>query len=398
MRRVVLLAVVVAALVWAGCAGNTDPATNVTNLSAQLNAHGHTTGKPSVWWWEYSTVQANLGTATDTEVCGNSTRCGPAQADNSGDIPVSVTVTGLTPDTTYYFRACAQDQGAAKPACGSTLSFHTLAGTAYAFDSSFGTEGSGPGQLDQPHDVALDRSGNFYAADNDNFRINKYGPTGTFIKSWPSQTHGKPTSGSPDRLDFDATDNLYAGESSGVSKYNTAGGLLTKWGSIGTGQGQFNAVNGAAPDGAGNVFVPDTFKVEKFSSTGSFISQWGQSGHDPGNINVASGADTDSSGNVYVSDSDYVSKFTGSGSYLTRWSADSPNDVAIDSAGFVYVVTEHGLAKYSATGAPVTDLEPVDAQQFFVILIGQGLTVDKLGNIWVADQGWDRIEKFKPTQ
>src|SRR4029450_2485955 len=92
----------------AGCA-DTDPGTNITNVSAQLNAHGHSTGEPATWWWEYSTVEANLGTANDIEVCGSGTgppetdrRCGPAESPSSSDIPLKFTVTGLTPNTTYF--------------------------------------------------------------------------------------------------------------------------------------------------------------------------------------------------------------------------------------------------------------------------------------------------------
>ena len=73
MRRL-LPALFVPVVVLAACSGDTDPATNVTNVSAQFNAHGHTTGEPATWWWEYDTVQSDLGTASDTEVCGSGDR------------------------------------------------------------------------------------------------------------------------------------------------------------------------------------------------------------------------------------------------------------------------------------------------------------------------------------
>ncbi len=86
-RLLTLSAVLSVALVIAGCVGGTDPATNVTNVSAQLNGHGYTNDGPATWWWEYSTVKANLGTASDTEVCGYppeaDKRCGPASGGSS---------------------------------------------------------------------------------------------------------------------------------------------------------------------------------------------------------------------------------------------------------------------------------------------------------------------------
>ena len=96
------------------CVGATEPATNVTNLSAQLNARGYTDDGPATWWWEYDSVKSDLGTANDTELCGTppeaDRRCGPAAGGSrSNQIPLSVTATGLTPNTTYYFRLCGQD-------------------------------------------------------------------------------------------------------------------------------------------------------------------------------------------------------------------------------------------------------------------------------------------------
>ena len=94
-----LLAVCVLAgvAVLSACAGSTEPATNVTNVSAQLNAKGYTNDGPATWWWEYDTNQADLGTANDTEVCGNppepDRRCGPASGGTqNSQVALSVTV------------------------------------------------------------------------------------------------------------------------------------------------------------------------------------------------------------------------------------------------------------------------------------------------------------------
>jgi predicted small secreted protein len=133
MKGILTIVVVAgAALSLAACAGNTDEGSGIRATQAMFNAHGRTTGKPSTWWWEYDTVKAELGTASDTEVCGNGAgpkeadrRCGPAESPAAaGDLPVNVVVTGLSPDTTYYYRACAQDQGAG-PACGKVVTFRT---------------------------------------------------------------------------------------------------------------------------------------------------------------------------------------------------------------------------------------------------------------------------------
>ena len=88
----------VAALTLAGCVGNTDPATNVSDTGAKLNAHGHTNNGPAYWWWEYAASASDLGTDSDVEDCGDNTRCGPASA--SSDVPLRTNVAGLKPETT----------------------------------------------------------------------------------------------------------------------------------------------------------------------------------------------------------------------------------------------------------------------------------------------------------
>jgi hypothetical protein len=137
MRRALTgLLIAVATLGFAACVGDTDPATNVRATQARLNAHGYTNDGPATWWWEYDTVRAELGTANDTEVCGSGTgpkepdaRCGPASGGSQqNQIRLNVVVTGLTSQTTYYFRACGQDTNDPAPSCGRILSFQTTRG------------------------------------------------------------------------------------------------------------------------------------------------------------------------------------------------------------------------------------------------------------------------------
>ena len=55
---------VVLAIAVAGCAsGTTDPATDVTDHAATLQAHGSAGGKPTTYWFEYGT-STNYGSST----------------------------------------------------------------------------------------------------------------------------------------------------------------------------------------------------------------------------------------------------------------------------------------------------------------------------------------------
>jgi tripartite motif-containing protein 71 len=57
--------------------------------------------------------------------------------------------------------------------------------------TSFGTFGSGPGQLNSPRDVAIDGSGNIYVADAGNSRVEKFDSTGHFLWASPGGPNTK---------------------------------------------------------------------------------------------------------------------------------------------------------------------------------------------------------------
>ena len=101
MKRVVLaLMISVSALGLAGCIGDTDPASNVLNFSARLNAHGHTNNGPAYWWWEYSTSQSAVENGQGIMTL----RRGPAESSTDvklSDLKVNdqVTVVGSTDAT-----------------------------------------------------------------------------------------------------------------------------------------------------------------------------------------------------------------------------------------------------------------------------------------------------------
>ncbi len=60
----------------------------------------------------------------------------------------------------------------------------------YTFVKSFGTYGSGPGQFNAPTDVAVDPSGNIWAPDVRNQRVEEFTSSGTFIRQFGSLGFG----------------------------------------------------------------------------------------------------------------------------------------------------------------------------------------------------------------
>jgi DNA-binding beta-propeller fold protein YncE len=409
MKRLVLVLAAAAALGLVGCTGATDPASNVTNLSAKLNFHGTADNGPAYTYFEYwktSTPNAKHTTPTVNWPAGASGSFGQ-------------TVTGLSPNTGYSFRVCGQDQGNSATCLG-TKTFTTLRGTTYAFDRKWGTTGTGNGQFDHPVGIATDAAGNVYVADYVNDRVQKFNSAGGFITSWGSAGTGDGQFDGPHGLSVDLSGDVYVTDFSNhrVQKFNSSGGFITKWGSFGVGNGEFSRPADAAAsrdfNGSGfssTVFVvdPDT-GVQKFTSTGGFLGKWASFGSGDGQFQSPYGLGADPrGGNLYVADygNDRIQYFTPGGGFLGKWGSNGSGDgqfngplgVAVDSAGAVYVADQINNRVQKFTGAGTfTAKWGSNGSANGQFDLPARVAVDRLGNVYVADTLNDRIQKFKPTQ
>ncbi|MDR0786444.1 MAG: 6-bladed beta-propeller [Gemmatimonadota bacterium] len=103
------------------------------------------------------------------------------------------------------------------------------------FISEFGSVGSGPGQFDLVHGVAMDRAHRIYVVDRNNSRIQVFTEAGDFIEEWPNIYY-------PSGIYIDENENVWviSGGLNEVMKFNTRGELQT----------YFGAYGGASPEGA----------------------------------------------------------------------------------------------------------------------------------------------------
>jgi DNA-binding beta-propeller fold protein YncE len=274
------------------------------------------------------------------------------------------------------------------------LSLGTASAVTYV--TSWG-DAPGPGQLAGPYGVAVDSNGKVYVADTHHSQIKKYTSDGQFLLSWGSHRPGQ---------------------------LNHPAGV-------------------AVPDG--HVYVADTRnnRIEKFTSGGKLVQRWPhpRPHHDP--FNHPSGVAVDSQGRVYVADSgnDRIVKLTGGGRLLRSWKNHGPHGIAADAHGHVYVAdsakgrivkfTSGGelLRSWGRHGSPPSQLASpfgvaVKGDRVYVadrlndqvkkftsqgrflhswggrgagpghFIAPHGVAVDPDGNVYVADTGNSRIQKF----
>lgn len=135
----------------------------------------------------------------------------------------------------------------------------------------------------------------------------------------------------------------------------------------------------------------------------AFLSSWGTAGAAPGQFNRPFGLAFDVAGNVYVADqyNNRVQKFTADGLYLTTVGdglLQAPVGVAVNGAGELLVTDHSGghLRKFASDGT------------LQAVLAGPGgalgqlsypvcVAVDRDDNIYVADWGNSRVQKFSAT-
>jgi DNA-binding beta-propeller fold protein YncE len=298
--------------------------------------------------------------------------------------------------------------------------------TALSSDLSFGTCGSGSGQLQGPHGIDIAPDGRIYVADSGNHRIVVLSPVGEVLTSWGSfgdvniGTGQAGTFNEPWDLAFDGVRGwIYVADTWNhrIQKFDLDGNPITMWG-----YGAYDPEStdpfglwgprGIAVDERGRVFVADTGnkRILVFTENGSFLSQIGQGGMDPGEFEEPVGLAVDGNGLLYVADTwnQRIQVFspdpldTGFSAYaqwpIEAWELDSIDNkpyLAIDDAGNVFITDPEGarVLAFSPIGAYSRSWGDFGSGngQFG---LASGIAVDPQGRIWVSDPPACRIERF----
>jgi YVTN family beta-propeller protein len=250
----------------------------------------------------------------------------------------------------------------------------------FAFEAQVGSAGTGPGQFQNPYDVAVDahQPSQLYVADNLNNRVDvfdaatlafrdTFGGYGHSVGSF-SIVRSVGALGDDPRGGVDVADTA----NNRIQALDPGGALLGAWGLAGRGPGYTTRPSGVAFAPGGGVSVADTFdhRVERFDADGNYSSQFGlvsrftgfpAPGSASGQFDAPMGVTYDSTGKLWVADTAnnrIVEIDPASGAVVSTSAAgqfSGPEDVTAGPAGSVYVAdTGNGRVVQESSGGSVT--------------------------------------------
>ncbi|MFZ4797625.1 MAG: T9SS type A sorting domain-containing protein [Bacteroidia bacterium] len=329
-----------------------------------------------------------------------------------------------------------------------------------------GAQGSGgdgsaatSANLSRPSGVAVDGSGNIYIADRLNNKIRKVNAsTGIISTVAGNGAQGSGGDGNvatsanlyfPTDVAVDSAGNIYIADANNnkIRKVNASTGIINTLAGNGTqsyGGDGFTATSaslynptGVAIDGAGNIYIADetNHRIRKVTASTGIISTVAGNGTaayggddsaaTSANLYFPSGVTVDSSGNIYIADANNnrIRKVTtstgiistvvgngrgaygGDGSIATLANLYNPTGVSVDGLGNIYIadygnhtirkvtistgiistVAGNGIGAYGGDGSAATSANLYNPT---------GVSVDGSGNIYIADNGNNRIRKI----
>jgi RHS repeat-associated protein len=221
--------------------------------------------------------------------------------------------------------------------------------SAGTFVRTVGSAGTGNGQFTSPEAIAVDPHGNIWVADSGNNRVEEFSSTGTYIKSIGSAGSGNGQFKNPEGIAFDVNGDIWVADNGNnrIQEFNEKYEYQKSVGTEGTGNGQFKGPSDIAIDSEGNLWVSDqgNGRIEKFSSAGTYVAQFGVSGSGNGQFISAWRMSMDPEGNLWIGDSgnSRVQVLTANGQYAGKFGSLGSGAGQFSGTGGVGI---HGLSVY----------------------------------------------------
>jgi hypothetical protein len=339
---------------------------------------------------------------------------------------VNSTYTPQARDAGYTLRAQVTGVNADGTTSAETTATSAVGGVAPAYLRKFGEKGtSEKGQFNAPVATAIDHTGNVWAVDHNNNRIEEWSATGTWLHTYGKKGTGELQFESPEGIAVNTSESspsfgdVYIADKGNnrIEELNAEGKYVRSFGVKGKAPGQLSEPEGVAvvPAGtltassSGEVWVGDSGndRVDEFSETGEYIGSFGSEGSGEGQFKAPDGI-AFSGEYAYVVDSgnDRVQKFSLSGAYIAQFGSKGTSNGQFE--------TPYGIATESVSGdLYVADQANNRLQEFspagtFIVAYGKkgegsgefsspaGMAVNAAGDVYVADTGNNRVQELEP--
>ncbi len=270
----------------------------------------------------------------------------------------------------------------------------------HGFKFSFGAASNpvptpvNPYPLSNTSDVAVDEStGDIYAADPTNFRIEKFSPSGAFVLMFGKEVNETAVNAAGSEAEQNVCqppDTCVAGKpGSGPGAFEGSGRL-------------FLAVDNA-PGGEGDIYVGDTGDntITKFDHEGHLIPSWGTAGQRTGDGSESfvglAGIAVDSAGSldVFQVEGNSLFKFTREGGFVEKLTlgdrGTKPVGLAVDPIGNFFKVNGNGSVE--KIGSTASDIGTVSFGNEEAPP-GLGLAIDPVNGDLYVDNAGDSIDHY----
>lgn len=273
--------------------------------------------------------------------------------------------------------------------------------------ASWGSKGSGDGQLLYAEDFAFDRHGNLLVTDALRADVQVFSRQGEFISRVNSPGDDVALE-KPEGVALDAQDNIWVGDylSGHILKYDTSYRQVGVYSGLGSAPGEtFESEFMTILDGLLFIAEAGNHRISVFNMAGEFEYSFGGLGDHEGAMNRPEAAKHDSTKRILVADfgNHRVQFFTPAGEFQGTFGSEGsepgqfrrPTGIAVDAQDNIYVCDSGN------NRVQVFDPEGNFLYQFgsrgtgpgqFLNL--HGIIVDEEGYIYVADTGNHRIQKF----
>lgn len=303
------------------------------------------------------------------------------------------------------------------------LGSRAAAPSSYHLVASWGGAGTADGQFEDPIGIAV-AEGKVYVADARNHRVQVFNLNGKFLAAIG---HGDTGSGAIGRAMNIAIANgkLYVADywNDDIVVFSVEGTPLQTIGHSGSRPGQLKAPSGVAVLPDGNLVVADFYnqRIQELRPDGTFVRQWGGTGKKgyvhAGFFNYPTDVTTDARGNIYVADgyNDRIQVFGADGRFLRMWGGlfglhlpasinflgglhgwfRTPTAVAIGPSGNVFVADEENdrIQKFTPTGKFLTAFGTPPHGPGFT---ETGVAVARDGTVYTTNLVADKVEVWNP--